>query len=118
MTTSNSMTSNAAADIVNPYDSGDIKGSEEPRNINELLKIPYLEMSEDEIKLVVAYKEQIAYKLGMTAQQKSANAELKATIEAHNAEMLAAAKANFNEAIYMSAQYDKFKPATIEGGAE
>lgn len=47
-----------------PYVSGDIKPSEEsntPRSLDELLKMDtYQDMSDDEIRLVIAYKEYTA----------------------------------------------------------
>lgn len=47
-----------------PYESGDIKKSGEsdaPRSLDELLKMDtYQDMSDDEIRLVIAYKEYMA----------------------------------------------------------
>ena len=46
-------------DQVNPYETGDIKAEQQPRSINELLKLSsYADATDDEIKLLIAYLEQ------------------------------------------------------------
>lgn len=53
-----------------PYVSGDIKivSGDEPRSLDELLKMEtYQGMTDDELRLLFAYKEQIAYKSGLNA---------------------------------------------------
>lgn len=53
-----------------PYVSGDIKtlSGEEPRPLDELLKLEtYQGATDDELRLLIAYKEQTAYKQGLNA---------------------------------------------------
>ena len=102
-------------DQVNPYETGDIKAEQQPRNINELLKLTsYADATDDEIKLLIAYKEQVAYKMGVTAKQNDFNAQLKATIDEHNAKMLAEAAENFATACRMKAEYARFEPVVTQ----
>ena len=99
----------------NPYENGDIKVEQQPRNINELLKLTsYADATDDEIKLLMAYKEQVAYKLGATAKQNDFNVQLKQTIEEHNKQMLAMASNNFATACRMKAEYARFEPVVTQ----
>lgn len=53
-----------------PYESGDIKtlSGDEPRPLDDLLKLEtYQGMTDDEMRLLLAYKEQTAYKQGLNA---------------------------------------------------
>lgn len=62
-------------DSVNPYENGDIIAVNKPRNLDELLKLDtYQGMTDDEIRLVIAYKESRAMQ-SATIQQLKENAD-------------------------------------------
>lgn len=92
-----------------PYESGDIKnadGTESPRNLDELLKLDtFQDMTDDEIKLLIAYKEYTAIR----------NAETDKNIEVERARSEAMknvydklhedASANFARALNVSVKF-------------
>lgn len=92
-----------------PYESGDIKnadGTKSPRNLDELLKLDtFQDMTDDEIKLLIAYKEYTAIR----------NAETDKNIEVERARSEAMknvydklhedASANFARALNVSVKF-------------
>ena len=85
-----------------PYVSGDIKtlSGEEPRPLDELLKLEtYQGMTDDEIRLVIAYKEYLALKHNQIEHDREvAYARFDAFSE-KCAEQMKQAQDNFNRAI-------------------
>ena len=80
-------------DVQDPYASGDIANADgtAPRDLNELLKLDtYQGMTDDEIKLVMAWKETMAYR---NAANDAAREELSTAYESMVEKLDAAAKA-------------------------
>lgn len=80
-----------------PYKSGDIKviSGDEPRTLDELLKMEtYQGMTDDELRLLFAYKEQIAYKNGLnTGRDIAVQQEYNSYMDASLQKMLDASRA-------------------------
>lgn len=101
------MTTDSAVD---PYESGDIVNSDgsKPRDLNLLLKMDsYQQMTDDEIRLVMAWKEMIAAREARTAAMaeayKTAYDEFRVSI----ARALDSAESNFQTACSLVPDFKK-----------
>lgn len=86
---------------IDPYETGDIVNSDgsKPRDLNVLLKMDsYQDMTDDEIKLVIAWKEKMAYMQASNNASKAALTEAYDTMIAKLKESAKAAQESFERA--------------------
>lgn len=100
MTTKTDVSRETVAEVVDPYQSGEIVSRETPRNLDELLKLDsYQGMTDDEIKLVIAYKEYYAQRTAQIEAQKEAAAEQMQAFRDKWADMKAQAQEHFEQVL-------------------